>query len=131
MKVWKMVFRKPFSGKQTQPKSLAVCFCILKMFLKKFEFFLFVLNLYVFGVFRSFWCADIKFFKKKYYFNTFMNKKHFKNNHNHTLNIFVFLPNTLSNMLFIKWSLTIFIWGWLREGKFHFAKRISMMTGVM
>jgi len=43
-------------------------------------------------IFKSFWCVDIKNnswkIKKKYYFNTFSNKIHFKNKYHHILRHF-------------------------------------------
>jgi hypothetical protein len=52
-------------------------FLYLKTFLKKIEFifFFFISNKFFFNIFRSFfWYINIK----KYYFNTFSNKKHLK-----------------------------------------------------
>jgi len=55
-----------------------VCFAVQKRFWKKMIFFA---SNYFFGVFRLFWCANVKMnFKnwKKHYFDAFSSEKHFE-----------------------------------------------------
>ena len=67
-----------------------VCFCVSKVLLKKIEFFFYFLICFklIFGIFRSFWCADIKnifFFKKNIIMMHFRAKNTLKRNCYHTL----------------------------------------------
>jgi hypothetical protein len=58
-----------------------VCFCVSKTFLKKFKIFLFfsLLQINIFLIFLDYFNALIsKIIFKKYYFNTYSNKKYFK-----------------------------------------------------
>jgi len=61
------------------------CFCILKIFKKKFKFIYF--KLIFFSIFRlNMLIIKIIFKNKKYYFNIFLNKNILKNNYNSPLN---------------------------------------------
>ena len=61
---------------------IIVCFCILKIFSKKFNFFyFFLLQINIFLVFLDHFdvlMPIIIFFKKKYYFDIFPSEKHSK-----------------------------------------------------
>jgi len=68
-------------------------FCVLKIVLKKTKSFLFYFfQINIFLLFSDH--VDVllsKIILKKYYFNTFINKKHFKNNHNHIFKQFLYM----------------------------------------
>jgi hypothetical protein len=61
------------------PSLVPVYFFILKVFLKKFKFFYFFLfQINILVVFLDYFDIKINYKKiKKYYFNTFLNKKYF------------------------------------------------------
>jgi hypothetical protein len=71
-------------GKKFKKYHVMICFCVLKVFLKKFKNFylyFFASNEYYFMFLYHFDALMSKnnFLKnKKYYFNIFSNKKHFK-----------------------------------------------------
>jgi hypothetical protein len=69
----------------TSPKSLIT----YEWIIIDWKYLFFYFKLIFSGVFKLFWCVDVKNNFKKikniYYFNAFLNKNNLKNNHNHTL----------------------------------------------